>query len=402
VTAAFSLAAWRRFCREVVQPAAPQADRSALISEEIWSGVGEHGYLQLFHAAPLQAEVLWPAMMALAEACAATFWKATISSALCGRMIAAFASAELQQRWLGELAAGGCVGAFAATERGSGSDPASYAARLLQRGAGWVLRGEKDRISNACDAAVAAVLCPAFDEREQPLGLALAVVELRGATVTRTRRETLGLRAMELGRLVFDDTPLSAEAVTLDTTMEEVLSVVEWGHVIHSVSGLGVGRRALLEAERFLCERPSFGRPLVEHPVVRAQVEEARAELAAGAALARRAVRAKARGEVAMMEAGVGVGVGVGVEHPAVGPAAEEAIVAAKIFCSEAGLAACQTAMRVCGGWGFTTELEVERLLRDAHGNAPAGLPNDRLRELLIAPRLGFDAWKRREGSDAP
>lgn len=375
--AAFSLAAWRRFCREVVQPAARQADRAALISEEIWSGVCEHGYLQLFHGEALEAEVLWPAMSALAEACAATFWKATISSALCGRMIAAFAAPELQRRWLGELAAGACVGAFAATERGSGSDPASYAARLQRRGDGWVLRGEKDRISNACDAAVAAVLCPAFDERGQPLGLALAVVSLRGATVTRTRHATLGLRAMELGRLVFEDTPVEAVAVTLDTSMAKILGVVEWGQVIQAVSGLGLGRRALLEAERFLCERPSFGRPLVEHPVVRARIDEARIELAAGAALARRAVLAKARAALA-----------------------GETVVAAKIFGSEAGLAACQTALQVCGGWGFTTELEVERLLRDAHGNVPAGLPNDRLRELLIAPRVGVDPWGGAPGSE--
>lgn len=373
---AFSLRDWQRFCREVVRPAAQHTDDVAEISEEIWSGVCDHGYLQLFHDEPEPGRPLtsplWPAMLALAEACPATFWKATISSALCGKMIARFGSMEMQERWVGDLAAGRCVGAFAATEGGSGSDPASYQSRLTRRDNGWVLTGCKERISNACDATVAAVLCPAFDENGEALGLAMAVVDLHAPSVTRARHATMGLRGMELGRITFDDTPLPASAVRLGADMAKILVVVEWGQVVQAVSGLGAGLAALAEAERFLTERFSFGRPLSGHPVPRAQIAEARRELTAGAALAKRAVAEKARGQVA-----------------------GERVVAAKIFCSEAGIAAAQVALRVCGGWGYTRELAVERLLRDAHGNAPAGLPNDRLRELLAAPRLGADAWAR-------
>lgn len=373
---AFSLPDWQRFCREVVRPAAQHTDETGEISEEIWSGLCDHGYLQLFHDEPEpgrpSASPLWPAMLALAEACPSTFWKATISSALCGRMIARFASMEMQERWVGELAAGRCVGAFAASEGGSGSDPASYQARLTRRGHGWVLTGCKERISNACDATVAAVLAPAFDEAGAALGLALAVVELHAASVTRARHATMGLRGMELGRITFEETPLPASAVRLGAELAKLLVVLEWGQLVQAVSGLGAGLAALAEAERFLVDRYSFGRPLSGHPVPRAHLAEARRELGAGAALARSAVEQKARGAV-------------------VGDRA----MAAKIFCSEAGVAAAQVALRVCGGWGYTRELAVERLLRDAHGSAPAGLPNDRLRELLVAPRLGADAWAR-------
>jgi alkylation response protein AidB-like acyl-CoA dehydrogenase len=66
----------------------------------------------------------------------------------------------------------------------------------------------------------------------------------------------------------------------------------------------------------------------------------------------------------------------------------------AKIFASEAGVRACQTALGLCGGWGYSTELPVERMLRDAHGNVPAGLPNERLRDLLVCPQLGIDPWR--------
>lgn len=370
----FALESWQQFCREVVRPAARMADRAEHISDELWSALSERGYLQLFHQAAQVEQVapamLYPAMLALAEACAATFWKATISSALCGKMISSFAQPEVAARWLPGLASGRGVGVFAASERGSGSDPRSYAARLVRRGAGWVLSGEKDRISNVSDAEVAAVLCPAFSEKGEELGLAMAVVELEAAGVQRKRHSTMGLRGMSFGRLRFDEVELADDEVTLGTTMPRILTVVEWGQVVQALCGLGLGRAALDEAEHFLAERASFGRALGQHPAVRAQLDEARRELAAGAALARRAVAKKANGELA-----------------------GESIVAAKIFCSEAGLAACQVALRVCGGWGYTTELAVERMVRDAHGNVPAGLPNDRLRELLIAPRVGVDPW---------
>lgn len=368
---AFDLSLWQRFCAEVVKPAAVEADRRQEVSREIWAALGELGYLQLFHggASAHQAPLL-PAMQALAEACGATFWKATISSALCGKMLAAFAQPALQARWGPPLASGRALGAFAASERGSGSDPASYAARLVRRGGGWILEGEKDRISNAGDADVAAVLAPAFDEAGAPLGLALAVVELAAAGVSRHRHATMGLRAMTFGRLRFAGVALDDAAVTLGTTMPKILTVVEWGQVVQALAGLGAGRAALAEAERFLAERRSFGRPLAGHPALRDQLDGARRRLDAAGALTREAVAEKARGAIA-----------------------GESIVAAKVAGSEAGLFACQAALRLCGGWGYTAELAVERLVRDAHGNLPAGLPNDRLRELLIAPRLDEDPW---------
>ena len=371
--AGFDLTDWQRYCHTVIRPAARATDAAEEVSEAVWAGLCERGYLRLFHAP--SSPLIWPAMMALAEACGATFWRATLSTALAGQMIAAFGRAAVRSRWLAGLADGSQLGAFAASERGSGSDPASYTARLRRRGGGWILSGAKDRITGATDAAVAAVLCPAEDEAGTPLGLALAFVDLADPRATRTRRRTLGLRGMSFGQLAFADVALDDTEVTPGTTMPRILTVVEWGQVVQALCGLGLGRAALTEAERFLADRRSFGRPLAEHAAVRAQLDDARHTLDAGDAIARRALAAKAGGGVA-----------------------GESIVIAKIFCSEAGLAACQTALRLCGGWGYTTELEVERLVRDAHGNIPAGLPNDRLRELLIAPRVGI-ARRRRAGS---
>jgi len=366
--APFDLVEWERFCGAVVRPAARAADEQQCVGDAVWNGLRERGYLQLFH--PPSSELIYPAMAALAGACGATFWKATLSAALAAQMIATLGGAAAQTRWLSGIASGRQLGAFAATEAGSGSDPSSYAARLRRVGARWLLSGEKDRIANAGDAQVAAVLCQAENEGGEPLGLALAFVDLDDARITRTRRRTLGLRGMTFGRLAFDGVALDDSDVTLGVTMPRILTIVEWGQVVQILCAVGLGRAALAEAEAFLSERRSFGRPLAAHPWVRAQLDAAGLDLDAAESIARRAVAAKIAGQVA-----------------------GEQIVIAKIFCTEAGLSACQIALRVCGGWGYTSELAVERLLRDAHGNVPAGLPNDRLRDLLVAARVGVDPW---------
>jgi alkylation response protein AidB-like acyl-CoA dehydrogenase len=154
--------------------------------------------------------------------------------------------------------------------------------------------------------------------------------------------------------------------------MAAALQVVEWGQVIQALCGIGAGEAALSEARRFVEGRQSFGRPLADNEVVQHHLDEAELELYAATLLARRAVAAKARGEVAGAD-----------------------IVMAKIFGTEAGVRACHAALTVCGGWGYSTEMPVERFLRDAYGNIPAGLPNDRLRELLVASRVGADPWRR-------
>lgn len=363
----FDMAAWTNFCAREIAARASETDRHARISREIWRGVGEHGYLQLFHK-PHDGD-LYGAMLALARACAATFWTATISSALCGRMLRELARGA--DGWIEGLASGAKLGCFAATESGSGSDPASYRSSLRRVEGGWELSGEKTRVANAPDADVAAVLSPAFEHDGTPLGLALAIVDLSAPGVARTRLRALGLRGMSWGSLAFDAVRLAASAVELNTTMPRTLTVVEWGQVIQIMSAIGAAEAGLEAARAFVSTRVSFGHALAENEAVRVRLGGAKLEIDAASLLAREVVAKKARGEIAGAP-----------------------LIMAKIFATEAGVRACQTALGVCGGWGYSSELAVERLLRDALGNVPAGLPNERLRELVACQKLELDPWQ--------
>jgi alkylation response protein AidB-like acyl-CoA dehydrogenase len=370
------LSSWEKFCTTEVRKQARATDSEAHISEKIWRGIASHGFFEIFHTNSdaklnVNGEVLFRAMEVLAEACASTFWSATISSALCGRMISELCGTLLRDRWVKQLSTGKALGCFAATERGSGSDPASYQTTVKKSGEKWILNGEKTRVSNAPNADVAVILTNEIDDVGNKLGLALVVLDLNKHAVSRARHNSLGLRGMTWGTLNFDSLAIEPEAVVTGITMQKTLQTVEWGQVIQTISALGLAHSALRTVEEFLASRLSFGKPLGEFAWIRSQLNDAHDEIEGARIYARKAVAMKARGELG-----------------------GERIVIAKIFCTEASVRACEVALRCGGGWGYTTDLELERFLRDAYGNIPAGLPNDRLRELLICPRLGVDPWK--------
>src|SRR5690606_4195777 len=72
---------------------------------------------------------------------------------------------------------------------------------------------------------------------------------------------------------------------------------------------------------------------------------------------------------------------------------ARELVIMAKIHATELAVRTSQAAMQTLGGWGYAKRHVAERLVRDSLANVPAGLPNDRLRELLVCPTVGGDPW---------
>src|SRR5688572_27914824 len=112
---AFDLQRWEKFCDREVMQQATITDTQKQVSETIWNGISDHGFFGLFHEdsdgkLPVTGPVLYRAMEALAEACASTFWTATISSALCGRMIAELCGQSLRNQWVPQLSNGQALG----------------------------------------------------------------------------------------------------------------------------------------------------------------------------------------------------------------------------------------------------------------------------------------------------
>lgn len=370
------LSEFEGICRRIAMRAA-DADRSASMPNANWTDLVESGYLRLFHPRPVGGSAAGAtqqilAMERLARACAGTFWTATVSTLLCGKMLHVLFPERHHHRWLRGIIAGELIGCFAASERGAGSDPASYEATLVDAGGYYVLSGEKCRISNAGVADVAVVLArhrPRRGPSVEP-GLCYVVVDLKRAGVTRRELDKLGLRAMSWGVLTFDGVKVAAEDVIFDADMDRTLDCVEWGQLLQACCAIGVAQSALAEAVVFAQAREAFGRPITHLQVVHARLADMWAEIDASRLLtldaaSTKATEGKARDLVAM----------------------------AKIQATEMGVRVVDDAMRTLAGWGYSSAHQVERLYRDVLANIPAGLTNDRLRELLACPLVGADPW---------
>lgn len=369
----FSADEFSRVCHERIAPRASAADRAGALPDESWRDLVDSGYLRMFHdpawgGSGADGDAQAAAMEALARACASTFWTASISTILCGKLLQDLCGPRLQARWLRPIVAGERLGCFAATERGAGSDPSSYHTTVRRGGRGYLLRGEKARVSNACTADVAVVL--ARRETASSPALCYAVVDLRRPGVRRREQAKLGLQAMSWGTLEFNEVELAEEEVILDASIDLTLRSVEWGQLIQTMSAVGLARAALDVCVEYVQQRRAFGRPIAHLEVVHARLAEMYTELDAARLLARDAARLKAAGR-----------------------SAREEVMMAKIYATEMAVRAADRAMRTLGGSGYSKDHIVERLVRDSLANVPAGLPTDRLREFLACAMTGVDPW---------
>ena len=359
-------------CRGIAARAR-ETDERAVVPTQSWRDLADAGYLGLFHArrfggSDADGHCLAIAMEQLARACASTFWTATISTLLCGRMLADLCTPVHCDRWLRPIVTGQAIGCFAASEHGAGSDPNSYRTTLHRRPDGYRLHGEKSRISNAGVADVAIVLA----RLDEPTGakLCYVVVDLRSKGVRRSEIEKLGLRGMSWGTLSFDGVEISAADVIVDASVELTLRSVEWGQLLQVWCALGLAESALEACRDHAACRHAFGRAIAHLPVVYERIAALRAELDGAQLMALEATIRKANNQPA-----------------------RELVMMAKIHATELAVRIADAAMRTLGGWGYAKPSGVERLLRDSYANVPAGLPTDRLRELLVCPQLGIDPW---------
>jgi alkylation response protein AidB-like acyl-CoA dehydrogenase len=362
-----------RVCRDRIAPRAAAADLRSTVSPESLRDLVDAGYLGLFHPtadgrAAADGVTLGIAMESLARACAGTFWAASISTVLCGQLLRALCAPQHHRRWLDPIVAGERIGCFAATEDGAGSDPASYRTTLHRTAQGLRLDGVKSRISNACTADVAVVL--ARDGAPTGPKLCYVVVDLRAPGITRIEQPKLGLSAMSWGSIRFDGVAISPDDVIVDADIEKTLRAVEWGQLLQTWCAIGIAAGALEASIDHARARHAFGRPIGHLEVVHGRLADMRAEIDAARLLAFDATIRKAAGQPA-----------------------REPVMMAKIYATEMAVRIADQAMRTFGGWGYSKEHVVERLYRDALANVPAGLPTDRLRELLACGMVGADPW---------
>ncbi|WP_280436540.1 acyl-CoA dehydrogenase family protein [Nocardia carnea] len=263
------------------------------------------------------------------------------------KLLLDYGTAEQRDRYLPRLATGELRATMALTEPGGGSDLQAIRTVARRKGDGYVVNGSKTWISNARRSGLVALLCKT-DPAAVPAhrGISVLLVEPGpGFTVSRDLPK-LGYKGVESCELTFDDFRVPAGALLGGIEgrgFGQMMRGLEIGRIQVASRALGVGRAALTDSIRYAQERESFGTPIWKHQSIGNYLADMATELTAARQLVHHAARCYDSGARADMEAGM-----------------------AKLFASETAMKIALNAVRIHGGYGYSTEFDVERYFRDA------------------------------------
>ncbi|MBM2842284.1 MAG: acyl-CoA dehydrogenase [Anaerolineales bacterium] len=276
-----------------------------------------------------------------------------------------FGTPEQKERLLPPLVRGEWIGAHAMSEPDSGSDAYSLRARAERRNDGYVLNGTKTFVTNAPVADLTLVFAT-IDRSKGMWGVTAFLVE-RGTPGFRVSRqiEKLGLRTSPMAEVVLEDCFLpEASRLGPEGAGAKIFnSSMEWERSCILASHLGAMERQLEGSIRYARERQQFGQPIGKFQSVSNRIVDMRVRLETARLLLYKVAWMKKTGQPAVQEAAL-----------------------AKLYLSECFLQSSLDAIRVYGGYGYMTEFEVERDLRDSIGGTIYSGTSDIQR--VIAARL--------------
>ena len=264
------------------------------------------------------------------------------------KLLALFGTDAQKQRYLPELATGDTRATMALTEPGGGSDLQNMATVGRRDGDDLLINGAKTWISNARRSGLIALLCktdPHATPRHAGISVVLVENPAPGLTVSRDLPK-LGYKGVESCELSFDDCRVPASAILGDAPgrgFAQMMKGLETGRIQVAARALGVASAALQDALDYAQSRESFGQPIWKHQAVGHYLADMATKLTAARQLTLHAADRYDDGRRADMEAGM-----------------------AKLFASEVAMEIALNAVRIHGGYGYSTEFDVERYFRDA------------------------------------
>lgn len=262
------------------------------------------------------------------------------------KLLLAYGTKEQQDRYLPMMATGQIRATMALTEPGGGSDLQAMRTVARREGDDYVVNGSKTWISNARRSQLVALLCrtdPAATPAHR--GISILLVEKGPGFEVSRDIPKLGYKGVEACELTFDGfrTPrASLLGETEGQGFAQMMRGLEVGRIQVAARAVGVGQAALDDAVKYAQERHSFGKPIWQHQSIGNYLADMATELEAARQLVMYASRQYDAGR-ADKEAGM-----------------------AKLFASEAAMRIALNAVRIHGGYGYSTEYDVERYFRDA------------------------------------
>ena len=341
----------RQFVDRQVRPVAQELDHANEYPGELIEQMKQLGIFGLAIPEPWgEAPVSMPCY-AMLTAELARGWM-SLAGAMGGhtvvaKLLVAFGTADQRDRYLPPMATGQLRATMALTEPGGGSDLQAMTTVARPDGEGYLVTGAKTWISNARRSGLIALLCKT-DPAARPAhkGMSILLIEPGPGFAVSKDLPKLGYKGVESCELIFDDMEVPFDAVlggVQGQGFSQMMTGLETGRIQVAARALGVGRAAFDDALRYAQDRESFGKPIWRHQFIGGYLADMATKLTAAQQLILYAADRAETGERCDMEAGM-----------------------AKLFASEVAMEAALNTVRIHGGYGYSTEFDVERYLRDA------------------------------------
>jgi alkylation response protein AidB-like acyl-CoA dehydrogenase len=262
-------------------------------------------------------------------------------------LLVAFGTEDQQQRYLPRMATGELRATMALTEPGGGSDLQAMRTVARRDGDAYLVDGAKMWITNARRSGLVALLCKTDPSAEpKHRGMSILLVEPEHGYQVSKDLPKLGYKGVESCEVLFDGVRVPADALLGADEghgFGQMMRGLEVGRINVAARAVGVARAAYDDALRYAQQREAFGRPIWQHQSVGNYLADMATGIEASRLLTLRAAERIDAGKRADLEAGM-----------------------AKLFASETCMRVTLDALRVHGGSGYSTELDVERYFRDA------------------------------------
>jgi alkylation response protein AidB-like acyl-CoA dehydrogenase len=342
--------ATRDVCDTGVAPHAAEADATATFPE--------HSYAALksadLHAPHIPAEYGGAGIDALgtaivieevARACASSSLIPAVNK-LGSLPLILDGSEDLKRRYLPPVAAGDAMFSYCLSEPEAGSDAASMTTRAVREGDEWVLNGVKRWITNAGVSEYYTVFA-VTEPGKGAKGISAFIVEKADAGVSFGKPEKkLGIKGSPTAEVYFDSVRLPADRLIGEAGQGFSLAMRTLDHtrVTIAAQALGIAQGALDAATAYAAEREQFGKPIAAFQGVQFLLADAAMKISAARELTYAAAARSERGDADLTYFGA----------------------AAKCFASDAAMQITTDMVQVLGGYGYTQDFPLERMMRDA------------------------------------
>lgn len=340
----------RKLASEEIAPRAAEYDRTR---EFPWDNIRKMAELGLmgvtvpeaYGGAGMDTMAYVLVIEEISKACASTGVITAVQNSLGCYPILAFGSEEQKLKYLPLIASGQKIAAYALTEPGSGSDAAAMKTTCHLDGDHWVINGQKNWITNSTAAEIFIVY--ALKDPAQKHKTTCCFILEKGApgfTIGK-HEETMGVRASGTCPLTFDNVRIPKENMLGEENkgFSIAMATLDCGRIGIAAQAVGIAQAAFDHALRYSKERAQFGKAISEFQLVQEMLVQMATEIQAARLMVWQAACKRDAGEKFGKEASM-----------------------AKWFASEVAVKAALHAIQVHGGYGYSKEYPVERLLRDA------------------------------------